>query len=192
MLSNWHSSVVQKLQALYVCSPHLDLCTRCTPLVRVQARHVALKAPCPNKSGKECHYSYIQGECESPPAFLCVHTRKPFAQGPSHLCTFETGPPRHNCWSIHMQSPHSTWSSCSKHQSVGAPWLMLAATRSRWVWLTACRWIDIVAPRVLSRPHAISPFYVVWLQEVAISSGPPDWCLLQADYVGCPGCMQMG
>ena len=74
VLSNWHSSVIQKLLTLCVCSLHLNWYTRCTPLVRVQARHVALKAPRPNESGNECHYSYFQGECRNPPAFLCnVH-----------------------------------------------------------------------------------------------------------------------
>ena len=33
-----------------------------------------------------------------------MYAGKASAQGPSHLYTVETGPPRHNCWSIDMQS----------------------------------------------------------------------------------------
>ena len=35
-----------------------------------------------------------------------------------------------------------TCSGCSKRQSAGGPWLMLAATWTRWLGLTTCRWLS--------------------------------------------------
>ena len=102
--SNWQSSVIQKHQALSIYSPHLDWCTMWIPLVWVRARHVALEAPQQNESGKEDHYSYIQGECNSLPAFPSTYTGMQSAQGPTYLCTVETGPLRYKCCLIYMKS----------------------------------------------------------------------------------------
>ena len=63
-------------------------------LVRVPARHAALKAPHPSKSNRERHSSATQGECTNALTLLCMYAAKPSVQEPIHLRTVETGPPK--------------------------------------------------------------------------------------------------